>query len=175
MVGLSFGGLIACCLAAYHPERVKAAILAGVAGVVGPTHQYMSAKHFLTPHETFEGWDKYNRAYWLKDYPDFARHFVKQIFSEPHSTKQIEDGLEWANDTTGSVLVKTVEARGIGFETYLGLTGASPEEFVERMRSQASRAVARELVLEAAADQLGIEVSDEQVEELVREQAAAAE
>jgi pimeloyl-ACP methyl ester carboxylesterase/predicted glycosyltransferase len=113
LVGLSFGGLIACCLASYHPERVKAAILAGVAGVVGPTHQYMSAKHFLTPHETFEGWDKYNRAYWLADYPDFARHFVKHIFSEPHSTKQIEDGLEWANDTTGPVLVKTVEARGI--------------------------------------------------------------
>jgi trigger factor len=70
-------------------------------------------------------------------------------------------------------IVRSVEARGIGFETYLGLTGASPEEFVERMRSQASRAVARELVLEAAADQLGIEVSDEQVETLVREQAEA--
>jgi trigger factor len=70
-------------------------------------------------------------------------------------------------------LVRSVEARGIGFETYLGFTGATPEEFVERMRSQASRAVARELVLEAVADRLDIEVSDEQVEEVVREQAAA--
>lgn len=113
LVGLSFGGLIACCLASYHPERVKAAILAGVAGIVGPTHKYMTATHFLAPHATFEGWNKYNRAYWLADYPDFAEHFVKQIFSEPHSTKQIEDGLEWANDTTGPVLVKTVEARAI--------------------------------------------------------------
>ena len=31
LVGLSFGGLLACVLAAYHPERVKAAILAGTA------------------------------------------------------------------------------------------------------------------------------------------------
>jgi trigger factor len=34
--------------------------------------------------------------------------------------------------------------------------------------------VARELVLEAAADKLGIEVADEEVEELVREQADEA-
>jgi len=55
LVGLSFGGLIACCLAAYHPERAKAAILAGVAGAVGPTHRHMTAKHFLAQHEAFEG------------------------------------------------------------------------------------------------------------------------
>ncbi len=113
LVGLSFGGLLACCLAAYHPERAKAAILAGVAGVVGPTHKHMTPKHFLTPRETFEGWDKYNRAYWLSDYPDFTRHFISSIFPEPHSTKQIEDGVAWANETTGPVIVKTVEARAI--------------------------------------------------------------
>ena len=113
LVGLSFGGLLACCLAAYHPERVKAAILAGVAGVVGPTHKHMTAKHFLAARETFEGWDKYNRAYWLADYPDFARHFISSIFPEPHSTRQIEDGVAWANETNGPVIVKTVEARGI--------------------------------------------------------------
>ena len=38
LVGLSFGGLLACCLAAHHPERVKAAILAGTSRTVGPTH-----------------------------------------------------------------------------------------------------------------------------------------
>ena len=31
LVGLSFGGMLACVLAAHHPERVKAAILAGTA------------------------------------------------------------------------------------------------------------------------------------------------
>ena len=47
----------------------------------------------------------------MADYPDFAEHFVRNIHTEPHSTKQIEDGVGWASDTTGPVLVKTVDAR----------------------------------------------------------------
>jgi trigger factor len=70
-------------------------------------------------------------------------------------------------------IVRSVEARGIPFETYLTVTESSPEEFVTGMRSQASRAVARELVLEAVADRLGIEISDDQVAEVIREQAEA--
>src|SRR5260370_42127959 len=49
----------------------------------------------------------------MENYPDFAEHFVRNINSEPHSTKQIEDGISWAGDTTGPVLAKTVEARTI--------------------------------------------------------------
>jgi pimeloyl-ACP methyl ester carboxylesterase/predicted glycosyltransferase len=120
LVGLSYGGLIACCVAAHHPERVKAAILAGTAAVVGPNRPQMGHQHFLGRPENFEGWNKYNRAYWLTDYPDFAEHFIRSIFSEPHSTKQIEDGIAWANDTTGPVLVKTVEARAIAPEIEVG-------------------------------------------------------
>ena len=115
LVGLSFGGLLACVLAAYHPERVKAAILAGTAAVIGPTHKHMSQQHFMARQQPrqFEGWNKYNRAHWLADYPDFAEHFIRSIFTEPHSTKQIEEGIAWAGDTDGPVLVKTVEARTI--------------------------------------------------------------
>jgi pimeloyl-ACP methyl ester carboxylesterase/predicted glycosyltransferase len=111
LVGLSFGGLLTCCLAAHHPARVKAAILAGTAAVIGPAHPHMSHKHFLETQQGFEGWNKYNRAYWLADYADFAEHFVSNAFIEPHSTKQIEDGIAWAAETTGPVLVKTVEGR----------------------------------------------------------------
>jgi pimeloyl-ACP methyl ester carboxylesterase/predicted glycosyltransferase len=117
LVGLSFGGLLACCLAAYHPERVKAAILAGVAGIVGSSHPHMAARHFTARKERPDGkpvgWNKYNREHWLADYPDFAEHFVRNIHTEPHSTRQIEDGIDWASETTGAVLVKTVEARAI--------------------------------------------------------------
>jgi pimeloyl-ACP methyl ester carboxylesterase/predicted glycosyltransferase len=113
LAGLSLGGMHACVLAAYHPDRVKAAILAGTAATIGPGYPYLTAQHFLAKRERFQGWDKYNRDYWLENYPDFAAHFVRNIFSDPHSTKQIEDGMEWANDTTGPVLAKTVEARSI--------------------------------------------------------------
>jgi predicted glycosyltransferase len=65
------------------------------------------------PDEKPAGWNKYNRAHWLADYPDFAEHFIRSIFTEPHSTRQIEEGIDWAGDTDGPVLVKTVEARTI--------------------------------------------------------------
>ena len=66
-----------------------------------------------------------------------------------------------------------LESRGLQLETYLSMTGQSPDQLVERLRDEATRSVARELVLEAAAEQLGIEVSDEEIETLVREQAEA--
>jgi pimeloyl-ACP methyl ester carboxylesterase/predicted glycosyltransferase len=113
VVGLSYGGLLASILAAHHPERVSAAILVGTASSIGPGYSYMTSQHFLAQRETFEGWDKYNREHWLTDYPDFADHFIRNIFTEPHSSKQIEDGVEWAQETTGAVLVKTVDARTI--------------------------------------------------------------
>jgi trigger factor len=70
-------------------------------------------------------------------------------------------------------LARQVEARGVQLETYLAMTGQSADDLVTRLRGEAARSVARELVLDAAADQLGIEVPDSEVEELVREQAEA--
>jgi len=113
LVGLSLAGLYACVLAAHHPERVKAAILAGTAATIGPNYPYLAPTHFFAKRERFSGWDKFNREYWLANYPDFAEHFIRNVFSEPHSTKQIEDGIAWANETTGSVQAKTVEARSL--------------------------------------------------------------
>jgi trigger factor len=71
-------------------------------------------------------------------------------------------------------LVRGLEQRGINVETYLTMTGQSPEQVQASTRAEAERQVKRELVLEAAADKAGIEVSDEEVEELVRAEAAEA-
>jgi predicted glycosyltransferase len=71
----------------------------------------MAAKHFHANTKAVRGLGQVNYAYWLTNYPDFAEHFMRSMFPEPHSTKQIEDGIEWANETSGEVLVKTIEAR----------------------------------------------------------------
>jgi trigger factor len=72
-------------------------------------------------------------------------------------------------------LVRSVESRGVSFDTYLALTGVSAEEIVGRLSGQAQQSVARELVLDALADELRLDVPDDRVEALVREQAAEAE
>jgi trigger factor len=70
-------------------------------------------------------------------------------------------------------LAAQLEARGVQLDTYLSMTGQSPDQLLERLHEEAARSVARELVLEAAADKLGIDVPDEEIETLVREQADA--
>jgi pimeloyl-ACP methyl ester carboxylesterase len=120
IVGLSFGGMIASVVAAYHPERVTALILAGTSAGVGPAYPYMAPAHFVTRPQSFDGWNKYNREHWLADYPDFAQFFVRNIFSDPHSTRQIEEGIEWAGETSGAVLARIVEARSIASKFDVG-------------------------------------------------------
>ncbi len=89
-------------LAAATPERV-AGIVAFAAGVplLSPPHPWKAPWSFEDELPTDEGWAKQNRHYWRRDYPGFARFFFEEITSEPHSTKQIDDAVEWALD--GSV------------------------------------------------------------------------
>ncbi len=72
-----------------------------------------------------------------------------------------------------NAFARSLERRGISPEAYLQLAGQGPEELVDRLRAEAERSVARELVLEAVADKLGLEVDDAEIEELIREQAEA--
>src|SRR5919109_1023483 len=66
-------------------------------------------------------------------------------------------------------LALSLERRGVSLDTYLQVTGGSADELVERLRNEARESVAGELVLEAAADKLGIDVSDEELEAEIRE------
>jgi trigger factor len=68
-------------------------------------------------------------------------------------------------------VARQVEARGIPLETFLAMTGQSPEDLISRLELEALQSVSRELVLEAVADKVGIDVPDSEVEELIREQA----
>jgi trigger factor len=70
--------------------------------------------------------------------------------------------------------VRTLEQRGIRPETYLTMTGQTPEVLQQNMRAEAERAVKRELALEALADEKGLDVTDEEVDELIRAEATEA-
>jgi trigger factor len=67
-------------------------------------------------------------------------------------------------------MARSLQRRGISAETYLMMTGQSAEEVVAQLRTEAERSLKRELVLDAVATKLGLEVADEEIDELIREQ-----
>jgi trigger factor len=71
--------------------------------------------------------------------------------------------------------VDSLDRRGVSIETFLALSNQTAEQFQERMLGEARQAIARELVLEAVAEKLGLDVSDEEVDALAREEATAAD
>ncbi|HEX2362359.1 MAG TPA: alpha/beta fold hydrolase [Jiangellaceae bacterium] len=108
IVSFSMGAQRALLLAANHPERVDAAVFVGPSypggGHPRPERTVYSWEDEL---DTDEGWARYNKRYWLRDYRSFVDFFVSTMFPEPHSTKPIEDGVGWALETTGETLVLT--------------------------------------------------------------------
>jgi trigger factor len=79
-----------------------------------------------------------------------------------------------ANELLGGFL-RTLESRGISPETYLAASNQTPEQLRDQLRAEAALSVARELVLDAVAEQLGIEVSDEEIEAALRDQGESDE
>jgi len=104
VVGLSVGGRHALQLAAWYPERA-----AGVVAI-GAALPWPLPPGFDEARDTYEGWEKANRHYWLADYRGWVEFFMSQVFTEPHSTKPHEDGVAWGLDTTAETLLLTVPA-----------------------------------------------------------------
>jgi trigger factor len=67
-------------------------------------------------------------------------------------------------------MARSLQRRGVSAETYLTMTGQSAEEVVGRLRAEAERSLKRELVLDAVATKLDLQVADEEIDELIREQ-----
>jgi pimeloyl-ACP methyl ester carboxylesterase len=158
IVGLSLGGQRGLILAAEHPERATSAVF------IGPS--YPGGGEPLTERavyswegelDTDEGWAKYNKHFWLRDYRGFLDFFFSRMFTEPHSTKPIDDGVGWALETTAETLVTAQYG-----------TTLRPEE----ARELAVRVRCPVLVIQGAADALlsstrGVALADATGGELV--------
>ena len=108
-VGLSCGALWGTLLAADHPDRVSGAIFIGPAVPLAPSHPERTVHSFHDRLDTEDGWAKYNRHYWMEHHAEFLEFFFGRIFTEPHSTKQIEDCVSWALEMTPETLIATEE------------------------------------------------------------------
>ena len=104
IVSLSLGAQRALLLAAGHPDRVAGAVFIAPFTPLGSADPPDPWDEELA---TDEGWAKWNRHYWLRDYRGFLEFFFSQMFSEPHSTKAAEDCVGWGLETTAETLVAT--------------------------------------------------------------------
>jgi pimeloyl-ACP methyl ester carboxylesterase/predicted glycosyltransferase len=110
VAGLSRGGRWALELAAAQPDRVLGAVLLDPAvPPLDPPGDPRLVYSFQEELDTSEGWAKFNRHYWLREYRDFLEFFASQMFTELHSTKQREDMVGWGLETTPETLIRTVE------------------------------------------------------------------
>jgi len=91
----SLGGLHASVLARIIRNVSRPAILVGTVASIGPPILPVWRISISRPsRSSTEGWNKFNREYWMENNPDFAEHFVRNIHSEPHSPRQIEEGID---------------------------------------------------------------------------------
>ena len=113
IVSLSVGAQRGFILAAEHPDRVTGAIF------ICPAVPFASPLEDRTRYPwdevlpTDEGWAKDNLCYWLRDYRGFLEFFFSQMFTEPHSTKPIEDCIGWGMETTTETLIATEIGNGL--------------------------------------------------------------
>jgi pimeloyl-ACP methyl ester carboxylesterase len=101
----SLGAQRALLLATAHPDRVLGAVFVGPSYPGGGQPLPERVVPWEDELDTDEGWAKYNRHYWLRDYGGFVEFFFDRFFAEPHSTKQIEDCVGWALESTPEMLV----------------------------------------------------------------------
>jgi pimeloyl-ACP methyl ester carboxylesterase len=113
-VGLSMGGRVLLQLAVTHPDRVAGAVF------LAPSLRWENevptcwVQSFEDPCLTDVGWGRFNAEYWQRDLAGFARFFFGEVFSEPHSSKQIDDAVEWTVQTDADTLIAIERAPFLG-------------------------------------------------------------
>ncbi len=113
VVGLCSSGRKAMELASAHPDRVEGLVLIAPAmSYVWPEHPWIEAADAVFDQEfdSYEGWAKENRHYWLRDWPGYAEFFLDQLLPEPHSTKALEDAVSWSRETDGETMLLVADA-----------------------------------------------------------------
>jgi pimeloyl-ACP methyl ester carboxylesterase len=132
LVALSMGATWALELGALHPERVAGIVFIGPALPLALLSSNRLRHSFTERLDTTDGWAKFNQHYWREHYPEFIDFFMRNIFTEPHSTKPIEDAVGWGLETDPETLIATQLGPRAPGEPYTDPERA--EELVRRLR-----------------------------------------
>jgi pimeloyl-ACP methyl ester carboxylesterase/UDP:flavonoid glycosyltransferase YjiC (YdhE family) len=109
LAGMCAGVRWASLFAAEHPERVLGlfAIAANI-GPLAPPHPHQVRYPFDDVLDTDEGWAKKNRHYWRRDYRGWLEFHSGELCAEPHSTKLVDDLIEWGLETDEETLARVI-------------------------------------------------------------------
>jgi pimeloyl-ACP methyl ester carboxylesterase/predicted glycosyltransferase len=108
VAGVSCGAVVATTLASIAPERLTGIVMIGPSlWSLAPPLPPRAVHSFSDELDTNEGWALYNMHAWRRDLEKFAQFFWREIFTEPHSTKQIEDGVGWTVETDAETVIAT--------------------------------------------------------------------
>jgi pimeloyl-ACP methyl ester carboxylesterase/predicted glycosyltransferase len=161
IVSLSMGAPRALLLGADHPQRVDGLVFIGPGVPLPPVSARAKAPDsFEVRRDKYESWQKFNSHYWLEHYEDFVEYFLSRIFTEPHSTKQTEDGIGWALETEPETLIATIRA---------------PSLAEDQVRALAARITCPALVIHGSEDLIRAPGSGAELAKLLRAELAAFE
>jgi len=113
LVGICKSAWQALLCAHLHPSRVggMVAVAPYILDDTPPLEfRAEAARCFDEELPTYDGWFQHNRHFWLESWPEFPQFFLGEQLCEPHTTKQLEDAVGFALETTGEVMV--AEHRG---------------------------------------------------------------
>ena len=109
LVGLSSSSGPMIWFADEHPDRVLGLAFICPASLFGEPGRSWHVR-FEDRLADDEGWNKENIHFWRRDYRAYLEYFFGQAFDEPHSTKQVEDGISYGLDTDPESLATTMRA-----------------------------------------------------------------
>ena len=112
VLGMSRGCNYAFNLAARYPERVSRMVLIGSGvdptNVLNDEERRAARDRFWTRLDEYEGAQKSNAHFYLEHWREWLEYFFGQVFSEPHSTKGLDDAMSYGLATTPEILVRTI-------------------------------------------------------------------
>jgi pimeloyl-ACP methyl ester carboxylesterase len=111
LVGLSSSSGPMIVFTAQHPERVLGLVFVCPASPFGEPSRGSDVP-FEEPLGSDEGWRKENIHFWRRDFRTYLEYFFAEAFPEAHSTKQREDGVDYALTTDPETLAATIRASG---------------------------------------------------------------
>ncbi|WP_349428330.1 alpha/beta hydrolase [Microbacterium sp. LWS13-1.2] len=128
LVGVCTGAGHSLIMAGQRPERVLGACAINPGLRLTEPLPHRIAFDYDEPRDAYEGWQKQNRHYWKQDWADWSEFFFGQMFPEPHSTKQLEDCVDWSMGSGADMLILEYAS------TYLAADIASSRAICDAVR-----------------------------------------